>query len=116
MNQELRIKNSKRRVVLLIDTSSNKEIIVSLKINSQKYVQKQKVGWQKAQAVLPMIEKILKKYRLKLEDLKMIEVNTGPGSFTGLRVGLAIANALAFSLKIPVNGKRVGEFVTPLYE
>lgn len=112
----IKIQNSKRRVVLLIDTSSNKEVMVSLKINSQEYVQKQKVGWQKAQAILPMIEKILKKHSLRLEDLKEIEVNTGPGSFTGLRVGLTVANTLAFSLGIPVNGKKVGEFVMPLYE
>ncbi|EKD65038.1 MAG: hypothetical protein ACD_50C00208G0010, partial [uncultured bacterium] len=31
-----------------------------------------------------------------------IEVNTHPGSFTGIRVGMAIANALGFALKIPI--------------
>ena len=44
-----------------------------------------------------------------------IEVNAGPGSFTGLRVGASIANALSFALGIPVNGKPLGEIVEPRY-
>jgi tRNA threonylcarbamoyladenosine biosynthesis protein TsaB len=42
---------------------------------------------------------------LKKSDLNEIKVATGPGSYTGLRVGVAVANALAFALGIPVNGK-----------
>ena len=34
-----------------------------------------------------------------------MELNIGPGSYTGLRVGAAVANALGFALQIPVNGK-----------
>lgn len=60
-----------------------------------------------SQVLLPLIEKILKKNKLKFSDLKEIEVKTGPGSFTGIRVGVSVANALAFSLKIPVNGKKM---------
>src|SRR5437868_6799212 len=59
-----------------------------------------------SQVLLPLIEKILKKNKLQFKDLKEIEVETGPGSFTGLRVGVAVANALGFGLKIPVNGKK----------
>ena len=39
--------------------------------------------------------------------LEGIEVETGPGSFTGLRVGVSVANALGYSLGIPVNGKKI---------
>jgi len=41
------------------------------------------------------------------EMLEGIEVETGPGSFTGLRVGVSVANALGFSLGISVNGKKM---------
>lgn len=116
MNYELRIKNKKREITLLIDTSSNKEIAVGLEIDRKKYILKRKINVQKAQAALLMIEKILSKHNLKLKDLNEIKINTGPGSFTGLRVGVSVANALSFALKIPVNGKAAGEFVEAVYE
>lgn len=60
----------------------------------------------KAQNTLPLIKKLLKEGGYKLQDVKEIKVNTGPGSFVGLRVGVTIANTLAFLLNIPVNGKK----------
>jgi tRNA threonylcarbamoyladenosine biosynthesis protein TsaB len=51
-----------------------------------------------------------------MDQIKEIEVNLGPGSFTGLRVGVSVANALAWTLKVPVNGKKIGELVKPKYE
>lgn len=103
-------------IQLLIDTSSNAEIVVGLKVDRRIFLQKQKVDFRKAQVVLPMIDKILKKHSFKPENISAIQVNAGPGSFTGLRVGLAIANALSFVLKIPVNGKKIGEIVLPIYK
>jgi tRNA threonylcarbamoyladenosine biosynthesis protein TsaB len=87
--------------ILLIDTSSNKEIKVGIRINGKEYIIKRKIGKNKAQVALPMIDKLLKQQGIALKDLKSIEVNTSHGSFTGIRVGMAIANALAFALKIP---------------
>ena len=58
------------------------------------------------------IEKALKKKKAKLEDIKEIKVQTGPGSFTGLRVGVTVANTLAWVLGIKVNGKKQ---VVPVY-
>jgi len=48
------------------------------------------------------IEKVLKKANLKLTDINNFEAHPGPGSYTGLRVGAAIINALNFAL-----GKKV---------
>ena len=45
--------------------------------------------------------------KMDFKDLDGIEVETGPGSFTGLRVGVSVANALGFELDIPVNGKKL---------
>lgn len=105
----------KNKVILIIDTSDNKEIKVGLIVNGVKH-QIIKEGSRKAQLVLPMIEEVLKNCQIKLEEITEINVNTGPGSFTGLRVGIAIANALGFGLGIPVNGKKPGELVEPKYK
>lgn len=42
---------------------------------------------------------------LSLQDVEGIVVYKGPGSFTGLRIGLSVANALAYSLSIPTTAK-----------
>ncbi len=101
---------------LKIDTTNRLEIKVELedpkKGTIQRVVQKQKLG---SQVLLPMIVKILKKNELNLKDLTAVEVNCGPGSFTGTRVGVSVANALGFALDIPVNGKK-GKIVVPIYE
>lgn len=110
------MKNEKLKIILLLDTSDNKRIMVGLKINNKKYIHTEKITSNKTQIILSMIDKVLKKHSLKPEDLSEIRINAGPGSFTGLRVGLAIANALSFTLKIPINGKKVGEIISPVYK
>ena len=92
----------KNNTSLLIDTSSNKEITVKLKIKDQEYMIKRKIGKNKAQVALPTIDKLLNQQGLTLKDLTLIRINTSSGSFTGIRVGMAIANALSFALEVPV--------------
>jgi len=100
--------------VLIIDTSSNLEIKVGLEIDGKEFVLKHLVD-RKNQEVLPLLEKLLKEHKLTLKDITEVKVNPGPGSFTGLRVGVSIANALGYLLKIPVNGKEIGEIIEPEY-
>ena len=101
---------------LKIDTSNNKLITVQLE-NNGKLLEEISSDSKilKSQAVLPLIDKLLKNNHLELSDLEEITVFEGPGSFTGLRVGVSIANALGFLLQIPVNNKKVGELVSPVY-
>jgi tRNA threonylcarbamoyladenosine biosynthesis protein TsaB len=88
---------------LYINTSDANEIIVGL--DGKMY--KAKARQDKSQKLLPFIDETLKKKKKKIEDIKEIEVNTGPGSFTGLRVGVSVAQALGWVLGIPVNGKDI---------
>ena len=99
---------------LYIDTSSSEKIIVGL--DEKKFETEAKKG--ASQRLLPFIVELIEKKRKKLEDIKEIEVNTGPGSFTGLRVGVSVANALGWGLGIAVNGKdlKKGEVVDIKYE
>jgi len=99
-------------MLLYIDTSDNTKTIVKL----DKDCLEQPTGPDKSQQVLSLINQILKKNKKTLKDITEIKIETGPGSFTGLRVGLAVANALGWALKIPVNGKKPGQLVEPKYE
>ncbi len=94
-------------MVLAIDTKDQKVIKVSLKKDGniiRSLSEKNQFG---SQVLLPLIEKILEQEKLDFKDLKGIEVETGPGSFVGLRVGVSMANTLGFALGIPVNGKKI---------
>jgi len=52
--------------------------------------------------IQPAIYKIMKDSERKITDLKAIGVSIGPGSYTGLRIGLSTAKGLCFALKIPL--------------
>jgi len=60
--------------------------------------------------IIPTIDQALKKSKAELADLKGVFVIKGPGSFTGLRVGLSVANQFAHQLKIPITGLRTDEW------
>lgn len=100
---------------LVLDTSDNKKIMVGLIVDGKKDIQTKAITPNKTQVILSMIDEILKKHLLKPKDLSAIQINVGPGSFTGLRVGLAIANTFSFALKISINGKKVGDIILPIY-
>lgn len=48
-----------------------------------------------SEALLPMIERVMAAAKLEFADLAAIGVTVGPGAFTGLRIGLAAARAIA---------------------
>lgn len=97
-------------MILKIDSTNREKIIVTL--GNEKIIEEQKLG---SQILLPLIVKILKKQKAAFADISEIKVNTGPGSFTGTRVGVTIANALGFALGIPVNGEK-GKISIARYE
>ena len=101
--------------ILTIDTSSNKQISVGLEIDGRKSEITEASTVLRSEAALPAIKRILTKNNLQINQINEIKVNKGPGSYTGLRVGIAIANTLGFLLKIPVNGKKIGELEEPVY-
>lgn len=94
---------------LFIDTTNTLETLIKLddQVLSRSYLS------PRDQNVLSAVSDLLTSRGLDLSAVTEIVVNPGPGSFTGTRVGVAIANALGFALGVPVNGSR--RPVTPVY-
>src|SRR6202012_5517701 len=57
-----------------------------------------------AEALMPLVERVVKKSGVAFADFERVVVTTGPGSFTGLRVGIAAGRGLGVATKIPVVG------------
>lgn len=64
----------------------------------------QNTGLTHSQTLLPMTEGLLADCGLKAADLDLIAVAAGPGSFTGLRIGVATAKGLAWAAQLPCAG------------
>lgn len=58
-------------------------------------------GLTHSETILPMIDEILTRNGLSLDDIDALSVNNGPGSFTGIRIGVAVVKGLAFDKDIP---------------
>ncbi len=60
------------------------------------------------------IQDLMRASSIKLTQLKAIAVNVGPGSYTGLRLGLTVAKGLCFALKMPLINTSTFEYLTEL--
>lgn len=57
-----------------------------------------------SETLMPHIKEVLRMANVRKEQLEGIVVSIGPGSFTGLRIGLAAAKAMAYALDLPIVG------------
>ena len=57
-----------------------------------------------AEALAPMVQETMASAGVAFKDLARIAVTTGPGTFTGVRIGLAMARGLGVALSIPITG------------
>jgi tRNA threonylcarbamoyladenosine biosynthesis protein TsaB len=61
-------------------------------------------GRELSNQIMIKVNELLAKNNLNLKDLGAVIVFRGPGSFTGLRIGVTVANTIGYSLNIPVIG------------
>ena len=93
-----------KKYSLLLDTSF-KKLSIGIAEGDKIFSKYDKDCWkQQSEKTIPEIEKILVKNKIGYKDLKEIIVGIGPGSFTGVRIGITVAKILAFSLGINIYG------------
>lgn len=90
--------------ILAIDTSSNAASVAVLENNLLlgEFVLNHKKTH--SQEIMPMVDDVLKRCELKVSDIDLFAAAKGPGSFTGLRIGIETVKALAHSVNRPVIG------------
>lgn len=95
-------------MILQIDTTNREKICLGLYEKDEKSAEKCFEFETKDQSadLLIAIDNILKREKKIPQDLKAILINQGPGSYTGVRVGVTVANTLAWALNIPILGYR----------
>jgi universal bacterial protein YeaZ len=88
--------------ILAVDTSSSVAavaVINEIELLGEFLLNHQKTHSQK---LVPMIDELLKNLELHPEDIDVFAASSGPGSFTGLRIGITTVKAMAFALQKPV--------------
>lgn len=89
-------------MILFIDTHTEL-ITIALKTDKKLYIKTKDSEYSHSIYTMPLIEEIFKDNNLNIRELKKIIVINGPGSFTGIRIGLSIAKTIAYALKIKIN-------------
>ena len=89
-------------MILFIDTH-DELITIALKNKENLFIKTQESEYSHSIYTMPMIEQIFKENNLEIKDLEKVIVINGPGSFTGIRIGLSIAKTLAYALNIKIN-------------
>ena len=90
-------------MTLFINTTEFNKLELALisKTTIKKF--EQELAFNENYKTLELLEKFLKKNKVSFEDITKIVACSGPGSYTGIRVGLSLAQAFGFARNIPVH-------------
>ena len=102
--------DGRREAILAIDTATTQVVIATGSPSGvADGISTWTAGYRHGETLLPSIGRFLGEQNLRRSRLAGIVVGTGPGAFTGLRVGLATAKGIAHGLGIPLAGVSTGE-------
>ncbi len=103
-------------MIIHIDTTENSKSLVFLEENGKVIVKKfASAKYARGEKLLALIDKILRDNKLSIKNIKKIMINNSGGSFTSLRIGVVVANALGYALGLPVEGVRRDVALQRLY-
>lgn len=88
-------------LTLILDTSTDYTLLALAKESQLLAEYPLSVG-RASMTLLPSIQGFLRCHSYTLQDLTSIAVGTGPGAFTGTRIGVTIAKTLSYALNIPI--------------
>jgi len=91
-------------MILGIDTSTSTLSLALKKDDGQVFLYHEHQLKRHGETIIPQLEKLLLETGLSTQAIKGIAVGLGPGSFTGIRIGVATAVALAQALEVPIVG------------
>ena len=101
--------DGRRRALLAIDTATTRVVIATGSTDGvADGISTWEAGHRHGETLLPTIGRFLGEQNLRRSRLAGIIVGTGPGAFTGLRVGMATAKGMAHGLAIPLVGVSTG--------
>jgi len=105
-------RDGRRRAILAIDTATTQVVVASGTADGEiDGVTTWAAGYRHGETLLPSISRFLGEQNRRRTRLSGIVVGTGPGAFTGLRVGIATAKGLAHGLGLPIAGVSTAEAI-----
>ena len=87
---------------LFIDTATTNLVVAIINDGKIAYIYDNNDNHDTSSKMMPVLALAFDKAGFKPQDIDKIFVVTGPGSFTGIRVGLTVAKTMAYSLNIPI--------------
>ena len=89
--------------ILAVDTATE-NCSVTLIVDGKVYSRRAVAPREHTIKVLPFVDEVLKEAGVRLQELDALAFGQGPGSFTGVRIGIGIVQGLAFGADLPMIG------------
>jgi len=110
------MKDQQAKTVLAFDTAMSGISVGVIAANGHIVSRQVETQREQASLLMPLIQEILEEAQIGFNDLDLLTCGMGPGSFTGLRIGLTTAKVMAMSLDVPLIGLNNLEIMARHYE